>query len=77
MRLGGVSPRSFSRMESGKKVYNFELSFVETHTTEELREELIQKGYIKKDFKEHFQFEDLNKKDSKVKQRGLDYFLNR
>ena len=58
-------------------MYNFELSFVETHNTEELREDLIQKDCIKDDFKEYFQFEDLKKKDSDEKQLDIDYFLNR
>ena len=63
-------------MDSLKALYNFDLSSINTHNTKELKEDLIQKGLIKEDFNEYFNFKILNKKEVNEKQLDLDYFLN-
>jgi len=63
-------------LDSLKALYNYDLSSINTHNTEELKQDLIQKGLIKEDFNEYFNFEELNKKDMNRKQLDLDYFLN-
>ncbi len=63
-------------LDSLKALYNYNLSSINTHSTEELKEDLIQKGLIKEDFYEYFNFEVINKKDDNGKQLDLDYFLN-
>jgi len=63
-------------LDSLKALYNSDLSSINTHNTEELKEDLIQKGLIKEDFSEFFNFEVLNKKDNMEKQLDLDHFLN-
>jgi len=63
-------------LDSLKTLYNYDLSSINTHNTEELKEDLIQKGLIKEDFNEYFNFEVINKKDDNGKQLDLDYFLN-
>jgi hypothetical protein len=63
-------------LDSLKALYNFNLSLIDTHNTEELKEDLIQKGLIKKDFSEYFNFEDLSKQDNKKNQLDLDHFLS-
>ena len=63
-------------LDSLKTLYNYDLSSINSHNTEELKQDLIQKGYIKEDFNEYFNFEVLNKKDMNRKQLDLDYFLN-
>jgi len=62
-------------LDSLKALYNYDLSSINTHNTEELKNDLIQKGLIKKDFSELFNFEVRNNKDEKEKQLDLDYFL--
>jgi len=63
-------------LDALKALYNYDLSSINTHNTEELKQDLIQKGLIKEDFSEYFNFEVLNKKDDKEKQLDLDHFLN-
>ncbi|HEA70654.1 hypothetical protein LCGC14_0415110 [marine sediment metagenome] len=61
-------------LDSLKVLYNYDLSSLDIHTTEELKSDLIQKKLIKEDFSEYF-----NKGDSEnrnKKQRELGYFLN-
>ncbi|MHA2183782.1 MAG: hypothetical protein ACXAAI_02195 [Promethearchaeota archaeon] len=59
-----------------RALYNYDLSFVENHNTEELNRDLVQKGLIEKDFDEFFSFDLINTKKAKGKQTDLDYFLN-
>ena len=63
-------------LDSLKALYNNDLSAIKTHNTEELKEDLIQKGLIKESFSEFFKFDILNKKDDKEKQLDLNHFLN-
>ncbi len=63
-------------LDSLKALYNYDLSSINIHNTEELKEDLIQKCLIKEDFNEYFNFEVINKKDDNGKQLDLDYFLN-
>jgi len=41
-------------LDSLKALYNYNLSSINIHTTEELKLDLIQKKLIKEDFSEHF-----------------------
>ncbi|MHA2183190.1 MAG: hypothetical protein ACXAAH_17360, partial [Promethearchaeota archaeon] len=63
-------------LNSLKALYNYDLSSVNTHNTEELKTDLIQKKLIKEDFNELFNFDKINKKNPKEKQLDLDPFLN-
>ncbi len=63
-------------LNSLKAFYNYDLSSTYTHSTEELKEDLIQKGLIKEDFCEYFNFDEINKNDTKKKQLDLGHFLN-
>ncbi len=50
-------------LDSLKALYNYDLSSIKTHNTEELKENLIQKGLINEDFNEYFNFKLINKKE--------------
>ncbi|MHA2339974.1 MAG: hypothetical protein ACXACX_21960 [Candidatus Hodarchaeales archaeon] len=63
-------------LDSLKALYNYDLSSINTHNTQELKEDLIQKGLIKENFNEYFSFDEFNEKDPKEKQLDLDHFLN-
>jgi SOS response regulatory protein OraA/RecX len=63
-------------LDSLKALYNYDLSSINTHNTQELKEDLIQKGLIKENFNEYFSFDEFNEKDPKEKQLDLDQFLN-
>ena len=63
-------------LEALKTLYNYDLSSISTYNRNQLKEELIQKGLIKKKFSEFFNFDVLNKKDDEEKQLDLGHFLN-
>ena len=63
-------------LNSLKMLYNYDLSSINNHNTQELREDLVQKGLIKADLNEYFNFDEVNKKDPEEKQLDLDHFLN-
>ena len=63
-------------LEALKILYNYDLSSNNTYNGNQLKEELIQKGLIKKKFSEFFNFDVLNKKDDEEKQLDLGHFLN-
>jgi len=63
-------------LDSLKALYNYDLSSISTHTTVELKEDLIQKGLIKENLNEYFNFDEINIKESEEKQLDLDHFLN-
>jgi len=62
-------------LEALKTLYNYDLSSINIYNGNQLKEELIQKGLIKEDFSEFFNFDILNKNDDKEKQLDLDHFL--
>ena len=62
-------------LNSLKAFFNYDLSFINTHDTRELKEDLMQTGLIKENFDEYFDFEVLNNKNDNRKQINLDYFL--
>ena len=61
-------------MNSLQKFHNSSKNVL--HNTDELKNDLKQKGLIVEDFSEYFNFEILNNKDVKEKQQDLDHFLN-
>jgi len=63
-------------LEALKILYNYDLSSNNIYNGNQLKEELIQKGLIKKKFSEFFNFDVLNKKDDEEKQLDLGHFLN-
>jgi predicted DNA-binding protein YlxM (UPF0122 family) len=63
-------------LDSLRALYNFNLSSINTHGTEELKKDLIQKGFIKGNFSEYFNIVETNKEDLKEKQLDMDHFLN-
>ena len=63
-------------LDSLKALYNYDLSSINIHNTEELKEDLIKKGLTKEDFSDYLNFGVINKKDSKEEQLDLDHFLN-
>ena len=64
-------------LNSLQDLYHNELSKINRHNTEDLRQYMIQKDLIKENFNEYFQFEALKNKDKNKKQSDLDYFINR
>ena len=63
-------------LEALKILYNYDLSSNNIYNGNQLKEELIHKGLIKKKFNEFFNFDFLNRKDDKEKQLDLGHFLN-
>lgn len=61
-------------LEALKTLYNYDLSSINIYNGNQFKEELIQKGLIKENFSEFFNFDVLNKKDDKEKQLDLDHF---
>ena len=54
----------------------YDLTSINIHNTEELKEALTKKGLIKEDFSDYLNYGVIYKKDSKVEQLDLDHFLN-
>lgn len=63
-------------LEALKTLYNFDLSSINTYNRNHLKEDLIQKGLMKKKFSEYFNFAALKTKNDKERQLELSYFLN-
>ncbi|MFX1294625.1 MAG: hypothetical protein ACFFD2_07205 [Promethearchaeota archaeon] len=63
------------KLASLQLLYHFELSLVDTHDTEDLKRDLIQKKLIEQDFSEYFNFEELKRDNNDGKQLNLKYFL--
>jgi len=63
-------------LDALKTLYNYDLSFVDTLNTSDLKNELIQKKLIQENFDEYFHFTNLKSEEKIEKQLDLDYFLN-
>jgi hypothetical protein len=59
-----------------KALYANNLRFIESHNTQELKEDLIRNGFIQENFNDYFSFDEFNEKALKEKQIDLDHFLN-
>ena len=63
-------------LDALKTLYIYDLSSVDTYNANDLKEELVQKKLIKKDFNEYFKFENLKTEEKNNKQLELDSFIN-
>ncbi|MHA2283564.1 MAG: hypothetical protein ACXAC5_22200 [Promethearchaeota archaeon] len=63
-------------LSSLKALYANNLCFIESHNTQELKEDLIRNGFIQESFNDYFRFDEFNEIDPKEKQIDLDHFLN-